>query len=124
MNHVSASDLVAAASALAAVQNLRGRAFEGYEVCVRACAEEGPDGLISGWAIEEVEPHFVSCSLVFEHGLRIYPFVDTRLELCARDKSGFYFRDLRPIGYYRPITLLDGTDDDDFVIDVPKPNNR
>ena len=121
MSHISADKLVTAAADLASTQNLRDQAFEGCGMWLRDGAESGSDGL-NGWAIEEIEPHFASCSLVFDHGLLDYPFVDTRLTLHVRDASGSYHRDLRTIGYYRLITLLDGTADDDyFVIDVPKP---
>lgn len=120
MNQGAAEELVAALAALASQQNLRSQAVEGCDKWLRAGAEEGADGL-GGWAAEEIVPRFASCSLVFEHGILDYPFIETRLELYVQDDSGVCFRDLRPIGYYRLITLLDGTADDDyFVIETSK----
>ncbi len=120
MNHASAAEMVTALASLAATQNLRGRAFEGCSKWLNDAAGGG----LGGWAVGEIVPHFKSCSLVFDHGLLAYPFVETRLELCVREASGIFLRDLRPIGYYRLITLLDGTPDDDyFVIVVPKPTD-
>jgi hypothetical protein len=121
MNQPTANELVAGLAALAAAQNLRARAFEG-------CAEwlregDGPDAR-GGWAVEEIEPRFARCCLVFDHGILNYPFVETRLELGVRDERGVYLRDFRPIGHYRLITRLDGTADDDyFVIEVDKPGD-
>jgi len=117
MAHVSADELASALAALASAHNLRSRAFEGYGVWLRGDAAHD----LGGWSAEEIEPHFASCSLVIDHEFRTYTFVDTRLTLYVPDSSGVRFRNLRPIGYYRLITRLDGSDDDDyFVIDVPK----
>lgn len=118
MTYASADELVAALAALASAQNLRGRAFEGCGRWLRDGAENG----LGGWSADEIEPRFASCSLVFAHGLLGRPFVDTRLDLCVRDPSGVCAGGSRPVGYYRLITRLDGTDEDDyFVIDVHKP---
>ena len=104
--------------ALAESQNLRRRADEMCKVWLRSANEEGE---LCGWSIEEIELHFERCSLVFEHGILSYPFVETRLGLYVADTTGVFFRGLRPIGHYRLITLLDGTDNDDyFVLDTFK----
>lgn len=114
-------DLVATLKAQAVAQNLRERAFDGCRQWIRDGTEEGTDGL-GGWSAEEIEVHFDSCSVVFDHAILSYPYVDTRLGLYVRDGTGFYSRDLRPIGYYRLITFLDGrVDDDYFVIEMNKP---
>jgi hypothetical protein len=117
MAHASVDELIPALAALASTQNLRGRAYEGCGEWLR----DGSGDDLGGWSAEEIEPHFRSCSLVFDHGFLDYPFVSTLLELCIPDTSGVCFRNLRVIGSYRLITRLDGTVDDDyFVIDVPK----
>ena len=108
-------ELVATLNSLASTQNLSERAMEGCKESIRNCQSEG-QSCINGWTLAEIEPHFASCSLVFAHGLLNHPFVDTKLQLGVRDQSGSY----RLIGHYRLITLLDGSDDDDyFVIDSP-----
>lgn len=113
--------MVAELAALAASQNLRSRAFDGCLKWLRDEASASPDGL-SGWVGGEIEPHFRSCSLVFDHGSLSHPFLDTRLDLCIRDASGASPGGLRLVGHYRLITRLDGVAEDDyFVIDVPKP---
>jgi hypothetical protein len=112
-----AEQLVAAVAALAATHDLRRRAFDGCRGWMRQSA-----GDVRGWSPDEIELHFHACSLVFEHGLLSYPFLDTRLGLYVRDDSGVYLDDLRPVGHYRLITRLDGSADDDyFVIDTAKP---
>jgi hypothetical protein len=118
MSHPTGEEVVAALTALAAAQDLRRRAFDACRKWIRDGAAEGPDGL-RGWSAEEIEPHFRSCALYFESGILEYPFVATRLDLCVRDDSGTYFRGLRPVGFYRLITRLDGSDEDDyFVLDT------
>ena len=113
-------ELVAALTSLASTQKLRERAIEGFEEWLRSSQHDG-EHCIDGWSIKEIEPYFVSCSLVFAHERLDYPFVDTKLQLCVRDQSGSH---RQPIGNYRLITLLDGTADDDyFVIDFPKPTS-
>ena len=113
-------ELVAALTSLASMQNLRERAFEGCGEWLRNTQRDGQH-CIDGWAVVEIEPHFASCSLVFAHERLDYPFVDTKLQLCVRDQSGSH---RQPIGYYRLITRLDGSVDDDyFVIDHPKPTD-
>lgn len=119
MDHASPEKLVADLTALVSRQSLRGRAFEGCSKWLHDPENDGPGGL-SGRAAGEILPRFKSSSLVFDHGLLSHPFVETRLDLCVRDTSGTALNDLRPVCYYRLITLLDGTVDDDyFVIEVP-----
>ncbi len=111
--------MVAALLALAASQDLRARAEAGCREWFRYALADGDD--LRGWSVEEIELHFHKTALTFDHGILDYPFIDTRLGLYVRDLSGVHFRGLRPIGYYRLITLLDGTDDDDyFVLDTDK----
>ena len=121
MGHWTSEELVVALATLAVNQDLRRRAFDGCREWLSEDAGAGPSGL-GGWSAEEIEAHFGYCSLVFDHGLLGYPFVDTRLDLYVQDGSGMYIRGLRPVGYYRLITRLDGTPDDDyFVIESSKP---
>lgn len=121
MSPAEVEDLVTRVSSLASAMNLRERAIDGYKKWITNSHSDGQDCL-DGWAEEEIELQFTSCSLVFAHDLLDYPFIDTRLQLNVRDLNGL---NSLPIGYYRLITLLDGTDDDDyFVIDSPKPNSR
>lgn len=111
--------MVAALLALAASQDLRARAEAGCRESIRSTLADGDD--LRGWSVEEIEMHFHNSSLTFDHGILDYPYIDTRLGLYVRDLSGVYFLGLRPIGSYRLITLLDGTDDDDyFVLDTDK----
>ncbi len=74
-----------------------------------------------GQSIADSGVVFERCALVFDHGVLGYPFVETRLGFYVADPSGLYFRGLRPVGHYQLITLLDGTDDDNyFVLDAPR----
>ena len=110
--------IVSALLTLAESQKLRHRAEETCREWLRSASEEGDLG---GWSLEEIELHFERCALVFDHGILSYPFVETRLGLYVADSTGVCFRGLRPVGHYRLITLLDGTDDDDyFVLDTVK----
>ena len=107
----SVSEVVAVLAGLAAAQNLRTRAIEGCRLALGNCAEDETDWL-DGWAAEQLEPRFRSCSFVFDSPIG-YPFVDTRLDLYARE---------RLVGYYRFITLPGGAFEDEYlVIDVPNP---
>ena len=119
MDQVAGREMVAALLALAASQDLRARAEAGCRESIRSTLADGDD--LRGWSVEEIEMHFHNSSLTFDHGILDYPYIDTRLGLYVRDLSGVYFLGLRPIGSYRLITLLDGTDDDDyFVLDTDK----
>jgi hypothetical protein len=111
--------VVAAMLSLATTHNLRQRAEESCRTCLRIAAEEGDLGDRSP---EDIELVFERCALVFDHGVLSYPFIETRIGLYVPDPTGVYFRGLRPVGHYRLITLLDGTDDDDyFVLDEEGP---
>ena len=111
-------DAVAAMLGLADAHNLRRRAEESCREWLRSSAEEGDLGELS---LSDIQVVFERCALVFDHGVLVYPFVETRLGLYVPDPSGVCFRGLRPIGHYRLITLLDGTADDDyFVLDEPR----
>jgi hypothetical protein len=107
------SELVSAAATWAAQYNLRARAFDGCSKWLL----DGDNGL-DGWTAEDIQPEFASCSLIFEHQLLGYPFMETRLNLfVGADHTK------QSIGHYPVVTRLDGTDDDDyFVIDVHKPS--
>ena len=119
MDQVVSQETVAALLALAASQDLRARAEAGCRESIRSTLADGDD--LRGWSVEEIEMHFQRSSLTFDHGILNYPYIDTRLGLYVRDLSGVHFLGLRPIGSYRLITLLDGTDDDDyFVLDTDK----
>ena len=111
--------MVAALLAVAASQDLRARAEAGCRESIRSTLADGDD--LRGWSVEEIELHFEKTSLTFDHGILDYPYLDTRLGLYVRDLTDCYFRGLRPIGSYRLITFLDGTDCDDyFVLDTDK----
>ena len=119
MDQVVCREMVAVLHALAASQALRARAEAGCRESIRSTLADGDD--LRGWSVEEIEMHFHKTSLTFAHGILDYPYIDTRLGLYVRDLTGVHFRGLRPIGYYRLITLPDGTvDDDDFVLDTDK----
>jgi hypothetical protein len=109
------ADTVAAMLALADAHDLRRRAEASCRQWLCLSAEEGDLGRLS---LADIQVVFERCALVFDHGIRSDPFVETRLGLFVSDPTGLYFRGLRPVGHYRLITLLDGTaDDDDFVLD-------
>jgi hypothetical protein len=111
-------DVVAAMLALARDQDLPRRAEETCWVWLRSAFEEGS---LAGLSPADVRVEFERSALIFDHGLLNYPFVETGLGLDVTDSTGAYFRDMRPIGQYRLITLLDGTVDDDyFVLDGVK----
>ncbi|WP_145241100.1 hypothetical protein [Urbifossiella limnaea] len=67
-------------------------------------------------AEEHVQAVFERSALVFDHGELSHPFVETRLGLYVPDPAGGWFRGLRPVGHYRLITRLDGTDEDDYLV--------
>jgi hypothetical protein len=54
-----------------------------------------------------VRIEFASHSLCFCNALLSYPYIDTRLRLFVGEDE---------IGYYRYITFLDGTVDDDYLV--------
>jgi hypothetical protein len=113
MSQVSGEATIAAMLALAEAHDLRRRAEENCRKWLRTAAEEGDLG---SRTVEEIRLVFERCALVFDHGVLSYPFVETRLGLYLDDPGGVRFRGLRPIGHYRLITLLDGTDDDDYFV--------
>ena len=121
MSHTEADELVLALNVLASGQNLRDRAIKGFEASFRNAPDDSPNQ-IDGWAVDDIEPHFASCSLVFADQHRHYPFLDTRLQLCVRDRNG---PSSYPMGYYRLLTRLDGAFVDDFLVfDFPKPTGE
>lgn len=81
-------------------QDLVGRARIVCARCLRDYEEE-----IHPHHASDVQISFRSQALVFRNALIPYPYIDTRLALTIEDKE---------IGYYRLITHLDGTDDDDY----------
>ncbi len=107
------SNTVAAMLGLADAHDLRRRAEATCRQWLRVSAAEGDLGVLSPADIQVV---FERCSLVFDHGILSYPFLETRLGLYVADPSGLCFRGLRPVGHYRLITLLDGTEDDDYFV--------
>jgi hypothetical protein len=107
------ADAVAAMLVLAATHELRQRAEAGCRAWLAGAAE---DGELGGRTPEEIEVVFERCALVFDHGVLSYPFIETRFGLYFSDSTGVVFRGLWPVGHYRLITLLDGTDDDDYLV--------
>jgi len=97
----------------AEAHGLRRRAEETCREWLRSTFEEGD---LPGLSPEDVRIEFERCALVFDHGILSYPFVETKLGMYVTDPTGVFFRGLRPIGHYRLITLLDGTDDDDYFL--------
>ena len=121
LNFIPGEKLIDTLRNLAATHDLRRRAEEGCRQWLTTWAAE--EGGLDGLSIDEIEVHFEKCYLAFEHGVLSYPFIETRFGLFVRDSRQIYFRDLRPVGHYRFITLLDGTVSDDyFVIDTETPH--
>lgn len=114
MNYITGEELIDTLQNLVAAQDLRRRAEEGCRQWLISWAAE--EGGLGGLSIDEIEVHFKKCSLTFEHGVLSYPFIDTQFGLFVRVPDQCYFRDLRPVGHYHFITLLDGTADDDYLI--------
>jgi hypothetical protein len=109
---------VAAMRALADRHDLQGRAETSCRECLRTASA---DGDLDGLAAEKIRVVYERSALVFDHGVLGHPFVETRLGLYV-DASEEWHRGLRPVGHYRLITLLDGTDEDDYLImDKPMP---
>ena len=105
--------------ALAVTHDLRRRAEAS---CRMGLSSPDLEAELVGLTPADIQIVFERCTLVFDHGMLSHPFVETRLGLYVPDPSGLYFRGLRPIGHYRLITLLDGTDEDDYlVLDQPRP---
>lgn len=70
---------------------------------------------------EDIQLVFERCALVFDHGILKHPFVETLIGLYVHVSTVGHFRGQRPIGHYRLITGLDGTEEDDyFVLDKPR----
>lgn len=97
-------DVIERLSQLATQQGLLGRAREG---CAQWFINEPED---IPYTLDVVRMEFDFQSLVFKSALSgrpIYPYIATQLRLYVGDDE---------IGYYRLITLLDGTDDDDYFV--------
>ena len=69
---------------------------------------------LHGWDMEFIQLHVDKRSLVFNHGMLSYPYMDTQIGLYVEDPS--YHKNLKPIGHYRLITTLDGKIDDDYFV--------
>jgi hypothetical protein len=118
LNSPSPDELVAALQVLANTRELRRQAEEGCRECLRSCAE---DNDLEGWSLDEIELHFRSCALVFDHQRMGCPYFETRIELAVQDPNVLVINDLPRIGYYLQITRLDGTYEDEyFVLDTAK----
>jgi hypothetical protein len=93
--------MVAWLAQLAQRQDLIEQAREG---CARWLQNEGRD---IHYALSDVRLAFRSHALCFAHARLPYPYVETRLDLLIADQE---------IGYYRLITRLDGSVDDDYFV--------
>jgi hypothetical protein len=111
--HDAGADAVAAMRALADRHDLRRRAEASCRECLRSAAAEGD---LAGLAPEDIQAVFERVALVFDHGVLSHPFVETRFGLYVADPVAGWFRGLRPVGHYRLITRLDGTDEDDYLV--------
>ncbi len=94
-------DIVARLTELAGQRDLVGRA---KDVCARWLRKEADQLKL---VPNDVQMQFDSHSLFFHSDLLSYPFIATRLTLSLNN---------REIGYYRRITLLDGSADDDYLV--------
>lgn len=75
---------------------------------------------LCGWHYQDIHLQFDSQALVFSSSRLSYPYIDTRIGLYVRTDRRYYHEGKCPIGYYRLITLLDGTIEDDYlVVEVP-----
>jgi hypothetical protein len=104
---------VAAMLALAGRYDLRQRSEESCRESLQSVAEDGELGSLRPADIQVV---FERCALVFDHAIVGHPFIETRYGLYVPDSAGVYSRGLRPIGHYRLITRLEGTDEDDYLV--------
>lgn len=107
------ADAVAAMLALVDRHDLRRRAEASCRECLHSAAT---DGDLLGLTSADVQAVFERCALVFAHGVLDHPFVETRFGLYVADPEAGWFRGLRPVGHYRLITRLDGTDEDDYLV--------
>jgi hypothetical protein len=87
------------------------QALENY---VRESEELGEVPL-DGYSIDEIQFRLDKMSLVYNHGVLNYPFVDTQIGLYLDAPAGTHFRGIDPIGCYRLIITLDGQVDDDYL---------
>lgn len=113
------ADAVAAIRALADRYDLRQRAALSCHECLRSAAA---DGDLGGLALEDVQAVYERSALVFDHDILGRPFLETRFGLYVADPAAGRFRGLRPVGHYRLITRLDGTDEDDYLVLDPQPH--
>jgi hypothetical protein len=93
---------------------------EAYQCCRTSLENNERDdkevGHTARWKLSDIQLHFDRQSLVFQHSVFSYPFVDTQIGLYVVAESKGWFRDLQPIGRYRLITSLDGQVEDDYLI--------
>ncbi|NEO87518.1 MAG: hypothetical protein F6J87_25140 [Spirulina sp. SIO3F2] len=116
--------VITALKGLANQQSLKETALkfcqEGLRQCILDDVEMGEPPL-NGWSLDEIKLRCDHISLVFEHDILDYPYIETKINLYVDDPTDFYFKALKPIGHYRLITLLNGEIDDTYlVIDVDK----
>jgi hypothetical protein len=87
-------------------QHLIQRAMESYKLTIKNDLACLPPHIRP----EDVQAEFRTQSLYFKNSLLSSPYIDTTVDLVAHGER---------IGYYRLITMLDGTTDDDyFVIEI------
>lgn len=111
------AEAVAVMLALADAHDLRRRAEASCRECLRSADAEGD---LAGLAPADLQVVFERAALVFDHGILSHPFVETRLGLYVADPDAGWSRELRPVGHYRLITRLDGTDEDDYLVLDPQ----
>lgn len=69
----------------------------------------------------DIKLNFDFQSLVFDHHFDIQPFIKTRIGIFAKDDSGAWDDNLKPVGYYEMETDMEGKNFDDLlVIDLVK----
>jgi hypothetical protein len=100
-DQVGLHDMIERLRLLAAERDLVGHAMDG---CVKWLHNDADEIAITP---EELEMHFHSHALTFHNANLSYPYIDTRLTLSVKN---------REIGYYRLITFLDGSVDDDYFV--------
>lgn len=82
--------------------------------------EETAAGLKPALDYEQLLLEFDKQSLVFKSGILSYVYIDTQIGLYLRDEAGVHFRGLKPVGYYRLITLPNGRVENDYLVFDPQ----
>jgi hypothetical protein len=103
----------------------RSKTIQSCKVSLHNCAIEEAElfpttnieiDVLKGHKLSDIKLHFDKQSLVFKHGVLSYPYVSVQIGLYIADPKGIHFCNLKLIGTYRLIVMLDGEIVDDYLV--------